>query len=116
MISPFDGIDKAIRILKELLPAHKNALKDSEYDQSKEPEWFKRLVNKNNLELIENFKRHGHKTAASFYAEVIIGASPSKGCEKCMFFHSPFSSESNKKRCNLTGKCRPLDKLDINNR
>ena len=63
------------------------------------------MVKKDNLELIERFKKHGQKTAASFYAEVIIGATPSKGCEECKYY---YSTPSNQKRCNLTGECTPI--------
>lgn len=110
MISPFDDIDKAVMVLKELLQAHTIALQDPEYNQNEEPKWFKCLVKKDNLILIEKFKKYGHKTAASFYAEVIIGATPSKGCNECQFYHVPFGEQniSNKIQCNLIGKCRPL--------
>lgn len=110
MISPFDDIDKAIKVLKEVLQTYNTALQNPQYDQKKEPKWFKCLVKRDNLILIEKFKKYGHKTAASFFAEVITGATPSKGCDECPFFHIPFGSQSisGKKRCNLTGDCTPL--------
>lgn len=111
MISPFDTIDYAIEFLEKLMFEY-DIFKETEeyekYDKSKEPEWFKRLIEKNNLELVKKFKECGHKTAASWYAEVIIGATPSKGCKVCGFYYKPSQSLANKKRCNLTGHCRPL--------
>ena len=107
-ISPFTSIDKMMAGLEHFSLTHKALLKDVGYEETEKPKWFTALIDDGNIELAKKFKKHFGKDGSStgLYAEIMCGASPSKGCESCGFYYQVYDQE---KRCNFTGSCTPMN-------
>ena len=82
LISPFDTIGEIKANIKEAIGFHNKALGDPEYKAMEKPKWYLAILN--SLELAEVFEKHlgPNESAGGLYAEIICGASPSKGCDQ----------------------------------